>query len=244
VSSAAGTSATPAVIVLAAMATEVRPLVRALGLAPSTSDGHRSWTGSVKGERVVVATIGIGPERAERSTSRILGAEAARRVIVAGVSGAVDPALGVADLLVPRAVVDQASGRLYQPQPSATAPRGTLLTCDALVTGSDTAAALGASGISAVDMETAAVAAVCDRKGIPWSVYRSMSDRVADGILDATMITLLRADGRIDPLAAARMAARRPGTLRRLARLGMDTRAAVASLTRAVHDDISGMLSE
>ena len=41
------------------------------------------------------------------------------------------------------------------------------------------------SGATAVDMETAAVAAVCERKGTPYAVFRAISDYATDGSVDA-----------------------------------------------------------
>ncbi|MHB8219717.1 MAG: phosphorylase family protein [Acidimicrobiales bacterium] len=234
---APGSSAT--VTVLAAMETEIRPLIRSLSLAPTRVDGLRAWTGTVRGAAVLVATIGVGPATAGPAAARILEATEVGRVLVAGVSGAVDPALSIADVVLPQAVIDRSSGRSYQPTaPPGTRPSGTLLTCSELVTGPDEAMTLQAGGVTAVDMETAAVAAVCERYGCRWSVYRAISDRVSDGVLDAAMISLLRPDGRIDPGAATRLVARHPASVRRLVRLGIDTRAAVAALTRAVRDDL------
>lgn len=231
--------------VLAAMETEIRPLVRSLSLVPSKVDGLRAWAGTVRGSRVLVATIGVGPANAGRAAARVLDAADVDRVMIVGVSGAVDPALSIADVVLPRSVVDHRSGRSYRPTPPpGTTPSGTLLTCSELVTGAEAAATLGAGGITAVDMETAAVAAVCDRNGCAWSVCRAISDRLSDGVLDAAMISLLRPDGRIDTGAAARLAARHPATVRKLVRLGIDTRAAVAALTKVVHDHIHRTVSE
>ena len=230
--------------VLAAMEAEIRPLVRSLALTPARVGGRRAWTGTVQGAPVLVATIGVGSANAAGSTARILDAIEVSRVLVAGVSGAVDPALSIADVVVPGAVIDRMSGRSYRPTaPPDTQPSGTLLTCTGLVTGAEEATNLHAGGISLVDMETAAVAAVCERNDCRWSVYRAISDRLADELLDASMIELLRPDGTIDRAGALRLVARRPSHMRRLVRLGIDTRAAIATLTRRVRDDVHRSVS-
>ena len=48
-------------------------------------------------------------------------------------------------------------------------------------------------GVIAVDMETAAVAAVCARLGVPWSAYRGISDRLVEGIVDEAIAGLVGA---------------------------------------------------
>jgi nucleoside phosphorylase len=37
-------------------------------------------------------------------------------------------------------------------------------------------------------METAAVAEVCEERGVPWSVVRAISDRASDGSVDAEVL--------------------------------------------------------
>ena len=47
----------------------------------------------------------------------------------------------------------------------------------------------------AVDMETSAIAAVCEAKGVSWSVFRSISDHVGDAIVDEAVLGMMRPDG-------------------------------------------------
>ena len=61
----------------------------------------------------------------------------------------------------------------------------------------------------ALDMETAAIAHVCDRRGIPWSVFRAISDRPSDGI-DAEVFATSNLDGTPNPEAAAAYFAKHP----------------------------------
>jgi hypothetical protein len=89
-------------------------------------------------------------------------------------------------------------------------PRGRLVTSDRLVTGLDEAAELKQSGVVGLDMETAAIAAVCERRGCPWSVFRAISDRVSDGTTDPAVLALAGPDGRGDARAVARYLLARP----------------------------------
>ena len=51
---------------------------------------------------------------------------------------------------------------------------------DDFVSAEEDVARISKDGVTAVDMETAAVAAVCDRRGTPWSVFRVISDMAGD----------------------------------------------------------------
>jgi hypothetical protein len=50
-------------------------------------------------------------------------------------------------------------------------------------------------GIVALDMETAATAAVCDARGIVWSVFRSISDHPSDWSVTSEAFHLSNLDG-------------------------------------------------
>src|SRR5262249_42776791 len=112
------------------------------------------------------------------------------------------------------------------------AARGALATSDALIVEPDALARLEARGVVAVDMETAAIAAVCERRGVAWSVFRAISDR-AGGPLDAEVLRLLGADGRPHPLAVARFPATRPWPVPKLLRVGRGTHLATRAAARA-----------
>src|SRR6476469_8382533 len=53
-------------------------------------------------------------------------------------------------------------------------------------------------GYIALDMETAAVAAVCEARGAQWTVFRSISDRPSDGLVDSTVWEMTEMDGSAD----------------------------------------------
>ncbi|MGH9089474.1 MAG: hypothetical protein ACRDYZ_15430 [Acidimicrobiales bacterium] len=220
------------------MTREVRPLVLALSLRPAEMDGlQRAW----RGDRHLAAVVGIGPAAAGRATARILDSAVVDRVLVVGVAGAVDPSLRIGDVLVPEQVVDRASGTAYRPhRPGG---RGTLVTGDAVGGALTTNVAVVElptadlpPGTSAVDMETGAIARVCEARGIPWSVVRTISD--VPGTLDDAVLELVRPDGGLDPRAVARYLARTPGAARRLLRIGRDTHRAVRALTRAALQEL------
>lgn len=223
------------------MAREVRPLVRALSLRPVPATGvHRAWHG---GDRLA-AVVGIGPVAAERATHRLLDTFGVGRVLVAGVAGAVDPALAIGDVVFPSEVLDRATGTVFRPhRPGGS---GLLVTSNAIggalavegtPQGDVTAIAAEVPpgelppGTSAVDMETAAIARVCEERGVPWAVVRTISD--VPGTLDDSVLELLRPDGGLDVAALARLLVREPRQATRLARFGRDVQRAVQALTMA-----------
>ncbi len=73
-------------------------------------------------------------------------------------------------------------------------------------------------------METATVAAVCERRGTPWSVFRVISDMAGD--TDDSVLAMANPDGSANARAVMRYFLPRPWRIFRLARLGRDAQAA------------------
>ncbi|MDA8076903.1 MAG: hypothetical protein M0Z40_17125 [Actinomycetota bacterium] len=226
------------VVVLAAMARELRPLARTLGMRASPLGGLPAW----RSHGVVAAAVGVGPQRAGAGTAQVLDQVEARRVLVTGVAGALDPALEVGDLVRPHTVVDVRTAstlvaRRSDLQRSDLARAGILATVDrAFVLGGEMPAGAATPalphGATAVDMESAAIAAVAEARGIAWDVIRAVSD--VAGTLTPEVAALLSPEGRVRLLAAARLVLGRPQSARRLLRLGVDTNRALRAATGAI----------
>jgi adenosylhomocysteine nucleosidase len=221
---------------LAPMRQELAPLRRKLGLRRVRKGEHRLHVGVAGGAEVVAALAGIGTAAARTATEWLLREAKPDHLMVVGIAGAVDAAQPIGALIAPERVVDRASGREFAPaQLGPLPPRGVLLTGDALVTSLAEAAELAASGVVGLDMETAAVAAVCEARGCPWSVFRAISDRVTDGTTDPAVLALAGPDGSGDPRAIARYLLARPWRIVRLARLARGSaRAANAAAEAAI----------
>jgi adenosylhomocysteine nucleosidase len=122
--------------------------------------------------------------------------------------------------VLPQLVVSGADGSVHRPTPLRVGtPYGKLWTTDELLVDPAQHADLRVDGVVALDMETAAVAKVCDERGVAWSVVRAISDRAADGTVDAEIFGLSRPDGKPNLVATARYLVRHPGGLPRLLRL-------------------------
>jgi adenosylhomocysteine nucleosidase len=207
---------------LAPMRSELRPLVRRLGMRRVTRGAHDVYEGVYLGQRVVATTTGMGTERAARRAAELIDGWGVDELVVVGVAGAVAGAR-VGEVVVPEVVEDHASGDDFRHSPRApTAVRGRLLTTDELIKDPDQLRRLAARGVVALDMETAAVAGVCEARGCRWSVFRAISDDAFDPSIDESILGLSRADGTADLAAVARYVVADPRRIRLLSRLGRD----------------------
>jgi len=230
------TTGRPTVLVLAPMRTELTPIVRALKLqrakAPRRADGgNAKWIGSCGGVDVVAAVAGVGTAHAAQVADAMLARVAPAHVVVVGVAGGLAPGLAVGDVVTPAVVEDLDGGRdLHAHRLGEREPEGRLLTSNSMH-GWDVLESHAEAGAVAIDMETAAIAACCEREGVPWSAIRAMSDLVREGTVDVSTLDLVREDGSTDLGAVARLLARHPGRVGDLAAMGRDatkaTRAAV-----------------
>ena len=228
------------VAILAPMHPELAPLRRPLSLRRQRGADGAHYAGALGALEIVAAITGIGMRAAGRATEHLLERGHVDRVVVVGIAGAVASGVGLGDLVVPERVVDLATGREYRPAPlGEVPPSGALATSDALVRAPDALARLEGRGVVAIDMETAAIAAVCERRGVAWSAFRAISDRAGSGPVDAEILRLAGPEGRPAPLALARFLLARPWRVPQLVRLGRDTRRA----TRAAADAVLAALA-
>ena len=219
-------------LVLAPMRSELRSVLRAFGLRRGPDGAHyrRSLPG---GGEVVAALLGVGPTAAAEATARLLDRYPAAHVVVSGVAGGIDPGMAIGTTVVPEVVLDLAAGKERRPDPLGGVPQaGTVATTADFITAEHDLAALRSRGVSAVDMESAAVGAVCQRRGVEWTIFRSISDRPHDGMVDDAVFEILRADGSVDLVAALRLTLASPGRIPALVRLGRDVGRAAGRAAR------------
>lgn len=222
---------------LAPMRPELRPLIRPLGLRADRSRDDGLLRGACGGTELVAATTGIGTRAASEAAERVLDAAPVDHLVVVGIAGAVAPDVGVGEVVVPEVVLDLASGAEYRPTPlGGIAARGTLATSDALLTDPADVARLARRGVIAIDMESAAIGEVCERRGCPWSVFRAISDRAGDGRTDAAVLALAGPDGSGDLSAVTCFLLSRPWQIGHLFRLGLGMHRATGAAARAAVD--------
>jgi adenosylhomocysteine nucleosidase len=229
---------------LAPMRSELQPIVRLLSLTRSAEHPRRGVTSLYEGRvgqtQVIATTIGVGPKSAARTTEGILADLSVDHVVVCGIAGAVGSDLEIGTLVVPDLVIDGTTRAGFRPDPlGGLTQKGTILTAGELVLDPGVLDQLRADGVVALDMESAAVGEVCGKLGQRWTVFRSISDRANDGMVDDAVLGLLNEDGSVDLKASARLILRHPGKVPRLVKLAKDSanaarvaaKAAIAALS-------------
>ena len=230
---------TKRVAVLAPMRPELKAVVRAFRLTRTHGDPVVSHRGSVGAWSVEAAIIGIGPGRAGPATERVLEQGTYDHVMVVGIAGGLDPALPVGALMVPSRVRLYPDGPSFHasPLPGRSAAGG-LMTTDGLFSDEDVWRPIQESGFGAVDMEAAAVAEACEAAGVPWSVYRGISDRPDEHVVDQGVFALSKSDGSADLVALTKYLAGDPRRAKMLAQLNRAMTLAATAAAEAAFSDV------
>ena len=206
---------------LVAMPMELRPLRKPLGLQKADVGGGPGWRGRLGDREVVAVQSGMGTALARATTERLLDAVTPEWLLVVGITGAVENETPIGTLVLPELVVNSGTGSEHRPHPLGDGtPHGIMWTTDELLTDLDHLAGLRAKGVVSLDMETAAVAEVCEARDVPWSVFRAISDRATDGSIDQELFALSDQNGSPRPGAVARYVLRHPNRIPQLARMG------------------------
>ncbi len=228
-------------VVLAPMKPELKAIVKAFALAPSPADSVFSHAGTAGPWGVSALITGMGPALAREATRRALAAGPVDHVMVIGIAGGLDPGLPVGSLFVPKRVALYPDGPEYVSHPIP--PReaaGGLMTTDGLFDDDQIWRPILDGGFGAVDMEAAGVAEVCEAERVGWSVYRGISDRPEEHIVDQAVFSLSKPDGSADPVAVAKYLARDPRRAKALAHLNRCMQEAASLAAEAAFSDLSG----
>ncbi len=226
--------------VLAPMQPELKAIVKSFGLQPTSGDDVFSHTGTVGTWWAGTLVTGMGPALARQATRHALSTGPIDHVMVIGIAGGLDPALPVGTLMVPERVQLYPDGPVFTSHP--VAPRkacGALMTTDGLFDDDDIWRPIFERGFGAVDMEAAGVAEVCEEAGVDWSVYRGISDRPDEHIVDQAVFALSKPDGSADPLAVAKYLARDPRRAKALAHVNRCMQQAASTAADAAYADLS-----
>jgi adenosylhomocysteine nucleosidase len=221
------------------MRPELKAIVQSFDLRPTAQDPVFSHTGTAGAWEVASLVTGMGPGLAREATQKALAGGPFDHVMVVGIAGGLDPALPVGSLMVPSRVQLYPDGPEYRTHPLP--PRqaaGGLMTTDGLFDGDDVWRPILERGFGAVDMEAAGVAEVCEAAGVPWSVYRGISDRPDEHIVDQAVFSLSKPDGSADPVALAKYLARDPRRAKALAHLNRCMQAAATLAADAARSDL------
>jgi adenosylhomocysteine nucleosidase len=175
--------------------------------------------GEYQGKIVAIAVGGMGREAARRAAGVLLDGHRPGWILSAGFAGALNPGLERNDLAVPAELTD-ADGRLValsRPESLGGGVRhvtGRLLTLDRVILDPAEKAELHrTTGADLVDMETAAVAAVCAERLVRFLAIRIVSDD-ARTPLPREVATLLTKSGSYRVGAALRAIWSRPSSIK------------------------------
>jgi adenosylhomocysteine nucleosidase len=222
------------------MPMEIAPLKRKLSLERTVIDSIDVYIGSLGDHPVVAIVTGIGSVLAAEGIEILLRAVDVGHVVVVGIAGAVDDEIPIGTLVLPTVVLNGATGAQYEPQQIGEhAPNGTMWTSDELITDLDLVAQLRTNGVIALDMETAIIAEICQRRNIPWSVFRAISDRATEASLDDEVFNLIHPDGTYNIRSLVAFVVRHPGRLPALARLARNAKLAAEHAAAAAIDAAS-----
>src|SRR5258708_680381 len=120
------------------MPMEVVPLVKRLGLRKQQLGDLTIHSGTLAGRGVVATVTGMGPKLATEGTERLLDAIKVDRVVVVGITGALENETPIGTLIVPEIVVDAPTGSEHKPAPPGNTPaHGKMWTTAELITEPD-----------------------------------------------------------------------------------------------------------
>src|SRR5205085_2657520 len=174
-----------------------------LNLQKQTRDGVKMRVGTLGDNDVVAIHTGMGPELAHESTEALLNAvDGIRRAVVFGITGAVHDHTEIGELIVPEKVVNSLTGEAFTPVADGADPHGVMWTTN-VITPAHELPPLIERGVVSLDMETAVIGECCDRRNIPWSVRRAISDRATDGSVTEEVFKMANMDGTPNPKRVA-----------------------------------------
>jgi adenosylhomocysteine nucleosidase len=214
-----------------AMPMEVVPIVETLGLTPT--DIENEWVGSLEGRPVVAIVTGMGTALAAEGTKRLLDTHDVERVVVVGITGALENDTPIGTLIRPEIVLNSETGEEFRPDAFGShVPRGTMWTTN-VITPRDQLAGMLARGVVSLDMETAAIAKECEARGIPWAVFRTISDRASDGSVTEEVFKLSNQDGTLNHDAITAYFKEHPEMAEVMAEMGKNAQLAVDAAAAA-----------
>jgi adenosylhomocysteine nucleosidase len=178
---------------------------------------------------VTVLHTGMGLEAAARATEALLAGLRPDWVLSGGFAGGLDPRLRLGDVLVAE---NFSSPALL---PRCTSPRGPLVSrARPAELVAEKAALLRETGALAVDMETQAIAAACQRASVPLLAIRAISDTAHDPLPAPLAEWFDLARQRPRPRRLLAYLARRPSAIRPFVRFVRGLPIARRALTTAM----------
>lgn len=167
----------PRIAILAALVREVAPLVRVWPVhSHSSADG---WT-VAENDRAITVCAGMGVQRVLYALELAEQRGSLSAIYSVGYAGALREGIKKASVHWPRLVIDLKTGAQY---PCA-GKEGTLVTADRVIDFAEKMQLANRWHADLVDMETAAVARLAQKRGLPFHSVRVVSDELGDALPD------------------------------------------------------------
>jgi adenosylhomocysteine nucleosidase len=230
-------SSSAKIAIVAALERELHPLIRYWPVVEKEYAG-RTFRFFEQGQIIAVCG-GIGAEPARRAAEAVIALYATKVVYSAGFAGALDPALRVADILIPARVIDAGDSSSVETG----AGQGILVTFGAVAT-PEQKVKLGKSfHAQAVDMEAAAVARAAAARGVRFAAVKAISDEVGFALPGMNHRTgFIAPSGNFLTGKFARFIMIRPWTWAAALRLARNSRRAAHALSAWLADEANEAL--
>jgi adenosylhomocysteine nucleosidase len=187
--------------------------------------------------RVVIVEAGTGAERARRATRALMDAHTPVWVLSAGFSGALHPDLKLGDIVVANSIVDTSGEELrvdvkMAPDPERGWHVGRILMAGEIVrTVSEKRQLAERHDALAVDMESLAVAQVCQQTGTRFMAVRVISDDLSHD-LPPEVMSVFGGTGSLRAGAIAGALLKRPSSMKDMWRLRENAQQSAERLAR------------
>jgi len=220
------------IAIVAALDREISSLVKTWHACERQHSGHSFRF--FEGENAVVVCGGIGAEAARRAAEAIIALYDPVLIYSAGFAGATDATLEIADIVIPRCVIDANDGSSADTGMG----EGVLVSFASVASPQQKAKLHNAYNATAVDMEAAAVAKAAAARVIRFAAVKAISDQ-SDCALPP-LDKFIAADGTFNTVRFVLFVFPRPWLWRDVIRLQKNS----AKASRALCECLRGIVTE
>jgi adenosylhomocysteine nucleosidase len=228
------------------MAEELESVRRELGMTAVQADVTGEIRGSHGGITIITVVTNIGLAAAQRATDELFSRHGTSidHLFVVGIAGAYDPGLHIGDVLIPEAVVDERDGIARVPvNLSGRLASGVIYSTDRTSFDAEYYTLLQRNKASLVDMESGAIAAVCERNNCPFTIVRAVSDKISEHGETLDIFHLVNEDGSTKYLAVIKYVLFKPWRIAYLVSMATGMKKAVDASTKELLMNIRTLLS-
>lgn len=167
------------VAILAAMASELKPIIKQFSLTKAERKKTYQYSGQYKHLSIVAAMTKMGLENAENATRAILQSENIDHLILVGIAGANLPELNIGQVVRTQFVIDQRDdSKLPVEYFGLSSQKGVLYSSDETNYDKKFRDMLDAKNVIAADMEAGPIANMCKEFDCTFTVIKAISDRI------------------------------------------------------------------